>query len=88
MTVNTTLSDWHVRAYARYGSHSEGTFALHFGALDHFTNPEGIADRYVDACFDEDAPASSLPRSSADWDAAAPFTGLWVPSGGDPLLSA
>ena len=77
MTVNTTLSDWHVRVVARYGKGA--TWAMHFTELDRWNNPDGVAKTYVDACFAADAAAGKLPWNAADWDAAEPFTGLWEP---------
>ena len=76
VTVNTTLSDWHIRVIAQYGR--QETSASHFTELDRWNNPVGVAKAYRNACFEADAPAGKLPSNAAAWDAAEPFTGLWA----------
>jgi len=74
-TAAVTLSNWHIRTVARYGKGA--AWAMHFSELDRWNNPAGIADRYLQACFDDDA-TEYLP-SATNWDAARPFTGTWRP---------
>jgi hypothetical protein len=98
LSVNTSLSDWHMRAYFIYGSGA--TWAAHMTVLDPTTKKyQGdavSAKTYTGTCFGavldnnpEYVPSDYLGKSigtpTSMWESHEPFTGLWKPKNGNML---